>query len=148
MEVARLRASLVNAAFALLVLGIAALMSLIGVIFLLVGAYQSLAATLPAWQAGGLIAGAVLLIAGLLIYVNRRRMSTRRLPSPAASPISSVAKELRQTAERGITAGEMLAGKGMKPLDLALAAFIAGLMVSKSVCLRRPTQQRRGESGG
>lgn len=147
-EVARLRASLFSAAFSLLLLGIAALISLIGVVFLLLGAYQSLAEALPAWQAGGLTAIALLLIAALLVLVNRRRISVSRLPPPVEPPLSSVARELRQTAERGITAGEMLAGKAIKPFDLALVAFIAGLIVSKSVYPRRPIQQRRSELGG
>lgn len=147
-EAARLRGSLFHAALSLLLLAIAALVALLGMVFLLVGAYQSLAELVPAWQAGGIIAVAILIIAGLLALVSRWRMSRRRVPPPTDPTISSVAKELRQTAERGVAAGEMLTVRSMKPFDRALAAFIAGLIVSRSVSARPQTQERRSDPGG
>lgn len=146
-EAARLRIRLFNAAASLLLLGVACLTALIGLVFLLVGMYQSLAEGLPAWQAGGLTALAVLIIAGVLLLVSRRWIIGRP-PPPAGATISSVARDLRQTAERGINAGEVLAGKGVKPFDLALVAFIAGLVLSKSVSTRRePPPRQRDHSG-
>lgn len=74
-------------------------------------------------------------------------MLPSRLAPPLQPTISSVARDLKQTADKGIAAGEMLSGKGMRPVDLALVAFIAGLIVSRRGAPRRQTQQPRENAG-
>ena len=51
----RLKLGLYNAGTALLMLVVAALISLIGAVFLLSGMYQSLSRVIPAWAAGGIL---------------------------------------------------------------------------------------------
>lgn len=67
-EAARLRLNLFNAAWSLLLLGIAVVLALIGMTFLSVGIYQSLAEVLPEWLAGGLTAVVVLIMAGFFSF--------------------------------------------------------------------------------
>jgi hypothetical protein len=136
----RLKLGLYNAGTALLMLVVAALISLIGAVFLLSGMYQSLSRVIPAWAAGGIITLVTLLVAALLLYGARRRLSIGRRPSAAANPaVADVADELRQATERGIKAGEELK-RGLRPIDLVLSAFIAGMVVSRSI---RASSQRR-----
>lgn len=146
-EAARLRVNLFNAAWSLLLLGIAVVLALIGMTLFSVGIYRSLAEVLPEWLAGGVTAVVVLIMAGFFFFLSRQRMlPSRRAPPPLQSTISSVAKDLKQTADRGIAAGETLSGKGMRPVDLALAAFVAGLIVSRRLGPRRQTQQPRSNT--
>lgn len=139
-EAARLRAGLIDAAVALVLLAVAALIALVGLIFLLVGAYQSLAGVLPAWQAGGIVALAVAVVAGALALWASSRLSRRRPRRPAEPPPTAVSEEIRRATERGVDAGEMLSRSGLSAFDLTLAAFVAGLVVSRT---SRPRNRRR-----
>jgi type VI protein secretion system component VasK len=142
-ETARLRLGLFRVASALLMLSVAAVILLIGTVFLLSGIYQSLVKVTSAWQAGGIITLVTLVVAAGLAFWARRRLSVGRRP-PAADrpPVSEVAEQFRQATERGINAGEELK-RGLRPIDLALSAFIAGMIVSRSS--RAASQRRKGK---
>jgi Kef-type K+ transport system membrane component KefB len=146
-ETARLRLGVFNVAIALLMLVIAAMISLAGGVFLLSGIYQSLLQVMPPWEAGGIITLLTLLVAALLLLWARRWLPVgRRSPAAANPPTSEVSEELRQAAARGIKAGEELK-RSLGPIDLVLSAFIAGMVVSRSTraaSLRRKTRKHTG----
>lgn len=142
-EAAKLRASLFDASFTLLLLAMAAITCLVGGVFLWVGVYQSLHRALPAWQAGAIVAVGVIVVAGLIAFWSRRRMLARRAPRPAEAPSSAVSEELRKATEAGIDAGEILSRSGMNPVDLTVAAFLEGLVVGRSARRRPPPPDDR-----
>ena len=138
-EADRLKLGLFRVGTALLMLAVATVILLTGAIFLLSGIYQSLLQYTSPWAAGGIITLVSLLIAALLLFAARRRLSIGRRPSVAASPpAAEAAEELRQATERGIKAGEELK-LGLRPIDLMLSAFIAGMVVSRSA--RTPSRR-------
>ncbi len=142
---AKLRLSLYDFGSALVLLIIAASVCLLGLVFLLYGIYQSLLlATLPPWMAGGTIALAALLVALLFLLLARRRLAgTRHPPPPASRLIAEMSEQLNEATERGIKAGEQLS-RSVKPIDLALSAFIAGMIASKA---SRDARGRKARSG-
>lgn len=141
-EADRLKLGLFRMATALLMLAVAAVILLTGAIFLLSGIYQSLLQYTSPWAAGGIITLVSLLIAALLLFAARRRLSIRPRASALASPPDAEAvDDLRQATERGIKAGEELR-QGLRPIDLVLSAFIAGMVVSRSA----RTASRRGKT--
>ena len=140
----RARAGVFSALVSVMLLAIAALLCVIGVAFLLAGAYASLAAFLPAWQAGGIVALAALLIASIVVLWAQRRGAAARAGAlqhrqtaaalrPHANPFP--ARELgpdaplREAAEQGFSAAARLARTSVRHTDLAIAAFIAGLVL-------------------
>ena len=139
-ETARLKLVLFRVGTALLMLAVAAVILLIGAGFLLSGIYQSLLQYTSPWAAGGIITLVSLLIAALLLFAARRRLlSSGRRPSAApASPAEEAAEELRQATERGVRTGEEI-NRGLRPIDLLLSAFIAGMVVSRSA--RKPSRR-------
>jgi hypothetical protein len=144
-EAARLRAGVRDVVAGVLLLIIGGLIGLIGLVFLLVGAYGSLVQVLPAWQAGGIVAFAVLVLAGVIVLWGYRSLGGRR-PPPRARRFddSAVAAEIRRATEQGIGAGESLSRSGLSAFDLTLAAFVAGLVVSRT---GRSRERRRGRGG-
>jgi len=140
-EADKLKLGLFRMATALLMLVVAAVVLLSGAIFLLSGIYQSLLQYTSPWAAGGIITLVSMLIAALLLFAARRRLSIRPRASAATSPPDTEAvDELRQATERGIKAGENLK-QGLRPIDLVLSAFIAGMVVSRSA--RTPSRRGR-----
>ncbi|MDT8387373.1 MAG: phage holin family protein [Thiogranum sp.] len=141
---AKLRLSLYDFGSALVLLIIAASICLLGLVFLLYGIYQSLLlATLPPWMAGAIIALAALLVALLFLLLARRRLTgTRRSPPTGSQPVADISGQITEATERGIRAGEQLS-RSVKPVDLALSAFIAGLIASKA---RRDAGGRKSRS--
>jgi type VI protein secretion system component VasK len=138
-EADRLKLGLFRMATALLMLAVAAVVLLTGAIFLLSGIYQSLLQYTSPWAAGGIITLVSLLIAALLLFAARRRLSIRPRASAATSPPDAeTVDELREATERGIKAGEELK-QGLRPIDLLLSAFIAGMVVSRSA--RTPSRR-------
>ncbi len=145
-EADRLKLGLFRVGSALLMLAIAAVILLTGVVFLLFGIYQSLLQYTSPWAAGGIITLASLLIAALLLFAARRQLSIGRRASGVVSPaLAEASEELRQATERGIRAGEEIK-RGLRPIDLVLSAFIAGMVVSRSV--RTPSQRKTREDPG
>jgi membrane protein implicated in regulation of membrane protease activity len=106
-EAARLRSNLRDAVMGVLLLMVGGLIGLIGLAFLIVGAYGSLVQSLPAWQAGGIVACGVLVLAGVILLLGYRFLGGRR-PPPRGRRLedSAVAAEIRRATEEGIGAGE------------------------------------------
>jgi hypothetical protein len=144
-EADRLKLGLFRVGSALLMLVVASVILLTGAIFLLSGIYQSLLQYTSPWAAGGIITLVSLIIAALLLLAARHRLSIGRRPSVTPPPAAEAAEELRQATERGIRAGEELR-RGVRPIDLVLTAFIAGMVASRSA--RTPSQRKAREDTG
>jgi len=128
------RRQLRAALLALVLMLLAALLLLAGLGFLLLGAYQSLAAELPSWQAGGLVALGTLLVCVLLLGLagrqGRRRASPPR-PDRSASGRRDPAGPEHDAVEAGAAAGEMLRRHRPSGVELGIAALVAGLVASR-----------------
>jgi uncharacterized membrane protein len=109
---------------------------LLGLIFLLVGVYQSMAENMPAWQAGALIALAALVVAALLVLLSRfgrgRRRSRPRV-DVRDEEIRVQRDQIDQVvaAELGASVWELLKRRRPRALEMAVASFVAGLLMSR-----------------
>jgi hypothetical protein len=130
---------------------LAVALGLMAIVFLAVGGYVSLAGALPAWQAGALVAGMLMFVAVLLLIWGRWRASRAgRAPvgsptsPPRPAPGSANPADDAYLTELGMQAGaevaRQVARQGVRPTDVALAAFLAGLAVSVG-----RTETRRGD---
>ena len=132
-EAARLRAGATSLAAAAVLMLCAGAIAVIGLVFLLVGVYQSLVEVMAAWQAGAAVAVAVLAVAAALALLARARL--RRRPPwrdrSDAAPADPAATQARRATDVGVAAGSALRRSGATPLDLVLAAFVAGLVTSR-----------------
>lgn len=121
----------------LVILLVVALLLVCALVFLMTGAYHSLNETLPDWQAGALVALGAVVVALLLLAVGSlsgRRPARPRRPPPAdrgdpgpppGDPLAEAATDfLRHNRPTG--------------LDLTIAAFVVGLLASRSRGTRRP----------
>jgi hypothetical protein len=115
----------------LVILLVVALLLVCALLFLMTGAYHSLNETLPAWQAGGLVAlgaiGAALLFLALTSLGGRQPRPRPRIRRGEASTADRDAQEA--LAE---VAGDFLRDNRPTGLDLTLAAFLVGLITSRS----------------
>jgi membrane protein implicated in regulation of membrane protease activity len=120
---------------ALTLLLLAALLLLAGLGFLLLGAYQSLAAELPSWQAGGLVALGTLFVCLLLLALAGRQGRRRAAPKPGPEqprPGDRYGTGAEHDAvEAGAAAGEMLRRHRPSGVELGIAALVAGLVASR-----------------
>lgn len=117
--------------------------ALTGLIFLLLGWYRSLAATMASWQASAIVGSTVLLLAviGLLsaaLVIRRPGVSSR---DPASG------RETGDSAGRPAAAvSEAIAKSGIRTSDLVLAALIAGMVLGASPRLRERVFDRAREN--
>jgi Kef-type K+ transport system membrane component KefB len=138
---------------ALVLLMVAGVLLLAGLIFLLLGAYETLALHMPAWQAGGLVALGTLLVCLLLVAMAGSGRSGRRggaagaRAPTGAGAAAAAAEEARaeaavraqSAAELGAAAGDFVRSHRPSGLDLTVGAFVAGLLASRSSARRRQT---------
>jgi uncharacterized membrane protein YqjE len=93
---AELRADLAHEKTTIAGLGVAALAGLIGVTLLLVTAILALAKVMPAWLAGLVVSGFVLLVAGVAGWIGWKR----RVREPLARTRHALKEDVRWTKER------------------------------------------------
>lgn len=133
-ETARMKQQLRGLVVALMLTLSAGVLLLAGLAFAMLGAYQSLAERLPSWQAGGLVALGALVVC-LLLLALAGRGGRKRPPPPPRRPLGR-SLEADEAAEIGAAAGEALQRHRPRGIDLGIAAFVVGLMMSRSS--RRP----------
>lgn len=143
-----IRRHLRAALLALVLMLTAALVLIFGLAVLMLGAYQSLAVTLPSWQAGALVAlGAIALclILLLLAFSGQRRPrggSGRRSSPDGARDDAAEAGAFQERGRRprtaehaavdlGSAAGEMIRRHRPSGVELGIAALVAGLVASQ-----------------
>ncbi len=136
-EAERLKAQVRTAIQSLVVMVVVAMLMVTALVFVMVGAYQSLALTLPPWQAGCLVAlGTALVSLLLLLLVSRRG---RRVPPRRRQPAASYSEEdIEAVAELGVSAGEFMRRRRPRGVELTAAAFVVGLVSSWASSRRRP----------
>jgi hypothetical protein len=131
---------------------LAALAALEGLAITMVGGYASLKQTMPPWEAGLIVGGAIILVAVILLAVIasviRRQGQGPELP-PATHRIHR-APRYPESAATGdassllkTAAAEMIGKANIKVRDIALAALVAGLVLGASPGLRRQVFGRK-----
>jgi hypothetical protein len=144
-EAARWRRGAARSAIGLALALLAVLAALEGLNILLIGLYASLLRTQPAWEAGLLVGGVVIVLAALALAVIARRLRSPRaippLPPPGARPES--ARLDSAPAVLGATAAELIGRTNLRARDIALAALVAGLVLGASPDLRRRLFSRK-----
>jgi|GEM_PF-4385391 len=135
----RRRAGRVAGALALLLL--AAVAAVVGLVFVLLGAFHSLDALMQPWQAGAIVGGAAILLALVLLVVALclARGGGRRRAAAAESPEETSATP---AGRLGAAAGDALAGASVGPVEAALGALVVGLVFGAA------SRGRRGRSAG
>jgi uncharacterized membrane protein len=128
----KVRGALRSLVFAL----VAGAVLLLGLIFLLVGAYQSMAENMPAWQAGAVIALAALVVAALLVLLSRvgrgrRRERARVLVRDEEIRVQRDQIDQVVAAELGASVWELLKRRRPRALEMTVASFVAGLLMSR-----------------
>ncbi|PLW82673.1 hypothetical protein CWI75_08805 [Kineobactrum sediminis] len=132
--IAKLRRSLADAISALVLLVVAALIGTLGLALLLYGGYQSLLPVMEPWMAGAAVAFTAIMVCLVILLLAQRRLAnpgSSQSSSASGDEADDVAREIEEVKERGTRAGEELR-RNVRPVDLALSAFIAGLVASKA----------------
>jgi membrane protein implicated in regulation of membrane protease activity len=135
-----LRQTISSAARSLVLLIIAAVLTLLGLVFLLLGIYQSLSADLEAWQAGGIVLLAVLVVALLLAWLasrSGRSRKPRRGATHAGGDGGAGAGARKDdidaavAAELGASVWDALKRRRPRAFEMMVASFVAGMLMSR-----------------
>lgn len=143
-ETDRVKAQVQAAVRSLVLTVLAGLVLLIGVVFALVGAYASLAESMPSWQAGAWVGLGALIVCLLLLLIGRGRRRPRSTPGrPGKVPRTRpTAEDLEATAELGLAAStaarDFVRQHRPSAFQLMLAAFVVGMVASRTPRRRRP----------
>lgn len=133
-------------------MSIAAIVLLVSLVFVMLGAYESLALELPRWQAGALVALGAVVFSVLLLALGSmggRRSQRRERAVQARGRVPASRNDDLQTAvEMGAAASAAAGGaardflRSHRPsfLDLAVSAFVAGLVASRATRRKQPRE--------
>ena len=141
-EYAKLRRGTLRLALIISLLGLAVIVVMIGMIFILFGLYVSLAETMKPWEAAVTVGGGVVFVASILILIIIRQgrvapnigspvseqsnpeslaASVKELTSKQSEKIADLAENTEESVEKYIR---------KRPLTTALIAFGGGFVVS------------------
>ncbi|SFI36251.1 phage holin family protein [Nitrosomonas sp. Nm34] len=142
-EYAKLRRGTLRLALIISLLGLAVIIVMIGMIFILFGLYVSLAETMKPWEAAVIVGGGVVFVASILILIIVRQgrvapnigspVSEQSTPGSlaAASVKELTSKQSEKIADLAENTGESVEKYIRKrPLTTALIAFGGGFVVS------------------
>lgn len=132
-EQAKLWKGSVKLAIMMSLLGLAIMTIVVGMIFVLIGLYLSLAEKMPSWEAGMIVGGGVVLLAVIWLIVIAQQGKD---PPFKANNASEQASD-DPTAQLGSMIGDIVAKSNVKSSDIVLATLIAGLVLGASPSLRR-----------
>ena len=132
-EVDRVRAELRAGMASSMLMLAAVLLVVAGVTLLMVGVYESLATTLPAWQAAGAASLGALVPSAALLASGRMRRGSGHTGGRPNGDRSVTQEELEEAAELGAAASEFLRHYRPKGLELTTAALVAGLVFSRTL---------------
>jgi hypothetical protein len=132
-ETAKLWKGSVRLAIIMAFLGLSVMAMVVGMIFVLIGLYLSLAEAMPYWQAGAIVGGGVFLFAALLlIIISQQGQSTPLKNDNLAAQISE-----DSTAQLGSVIGNIVAKSNVKTSDIVLTVLISGIVLGASPSLRQ-----------
>jgi small-conductance mechanosensitive channel len=136
---------------------VAAVLLVIGLMFLMLGIYDSLAAELPAWAAGGIVLILLLLLALVCMLLAARggrvRRARRGRRGPSADDVrdrsdgrhssgrrgdSKEDIDLAVAAELGASVWDVLKQRRPRGIEMMVAAFVAGMLLSRRERRRPP----------
>ncbi|WP_430230964.1 phage holin family protein [Nitrosomonas communis] len=141
-EYAKLRRGTLRLALIISLLGLAVIVVMIGMIFILFGLYVSLAETMKPWEAAVIVGGGVVFVASILILIIVRQgrvapnigspVSEQSNPGSLAASVKDLtSKQSEKIADLAENTGESVEKYIRKrPLTTALIAFGGGFVVS------------------
>ncbi|SDW82604.1 phage holin family protein [Nitrosomonas communis] len=141
-EYAKLRRGTLRLALIISLLGLAVIVVMIGMIFILFGLYVSLAETMKPWEAAVIVGGGVIFVASILILIIVRQgrvapnigspVSEQSNPGSLAASVKDLtSKQSEKIADLAENTGESVEKYIRKrPLTTALIAFGGGFVVS------------------
>lgn len=132
-ETAKLWKGSIRLATIMAFLGLCVMAMVVGMIFVLIGLYLSLAEIMPYWQAGAIVGGAVFLFAALFLIIISQQgrsapLKNDRLPAQISDD---------STAQLGSEIGSIVAKSNVKTSDIVLAVLISGIVLGASPSLRQ-----------
>ena len=140
-----------------ILMAVCAIIGLAALGFAVWAAYLGLQLVLPGWGAALIIAG-VLAVLALIAGSIARQHATQSVPPSAQEPIRLFKVEASAEAEAGTPVdlahrlgedlGKTLAGHGVRPMHLALAALLAGVVVGATPSLRHSLGGRQDDRKG
>ncbi|SFN08146.1 hypothetical protein SAMN05421863_10985 [Nitrosomonas communis] len=138
---AKLRKGSIRLALMISLLGLAVMVVMISIIFLLFGLYVSLAETMKPWEAAVSVGGGVVFFATILILIIARqgRLISPSSPISEQSNLGSFAASVKELAsQQSVKVAELAENTGEsaqkyikgRPLTSALIAFGSGFVIS------------------
>ncbi len=122
---------------------LAMLLVFVGLLFVVLGLYQTLLDGFRPWQAGLLIAlGAIIL--ALLVLIIARITAKRGAARATPPPLAQTDADIDAAAQIGATISDFVARGKPSSMQLGVAAFIAGLALS--LTRRRPPPGGKDDS--
>lgn len=118
-EYSKLRRSTLRLALIISLLGLAVIVIIIGMIFILFGLYVSLAETMKPWEAAVIVGGGVVFVASILILIIVRQ---GRVAPNIGSPVSEIGSPVSEQSNLG-----SLAAASVKDLTSKQSEKIADL---------------------
>jgi hypothetical protein len=117
---------------------VAGLLIVLGLVFAMIGIYESLALEMPRWQSGLIVGSGAVVLSGLLLVVFRQRgagpgqqsASSRRA---ASGGDDGGAPDLEDMVELAELITRVTTEHRPKGIDLTIAGFVAGLVASQQL---------------
>ncbi|GKS68001.1 hypothetical protein W03_00050 [Nitrosomonas sp. PY1] len=138
-ETAKLWKGSVRLAIIMAFLGLSVMAMIVGVIFVLIGLYLSLAEIMPYWQAGAIVGGGVFLLAALLLIIISQQGGRSAPPKPPKN-VNRLAAQVSpddSTTQLGSVIGDIVAKSNVKKSDIVLTVLISGIILGASPSLRQ-----------
>lgn len=139
------------ATFGVVIGCVAALLIGLGLVFVMVGIYESLAVEMPRWQSGLIVGAGAVLLSGLLLLVFRQRgtapasrESSRRRAGSRGGDDTTEASELEDMVELAELITRVTTEHRPKGIDLTIAGFVAGLVASQQLKSRGDSSKDSG----
>lgn len=132
-ETAKLWQGSVRLAIIMAFLGLSVMAMVVGMIFVLIGLYLSLAEAMPYWQAGVIVGGGVFLFAALLLII----ISQQGRSAPLKNERLTAQISDNPTAQLGSVVGDIVAKSNVKTSDIVLTVLISGIILGASPSLRQ-----------
>lgn len=134
------------ATFGVVIGCVAGLLIVLGLVFAMMGIYESLALEMPRWQSGLIVGAGAVVLSGLLLVVFRQRGAGAGQQPPSSRRAASGrddgptgASELEDMVELAELITRVTTEHRPKGIDLTIAGFVAGLVASQQL-------KSRGES--
>jgi len=139
------------ATFGVVIGCVAGLLIVLGLVFVMIGIYESMALEMPRWQSGLIVGAGAVVLSGLLLIVSRQRGAGSGQPPPAPRRPAgrrddgdADASELEDMLELAELITRVATDHRPKGIDLTIAGFVAGLVASQQLKSRGDSSKDSG----